>query len=42
VLISIVGYVNFRQALDTPALVGVGLIVAGVAIVNVFSRSIVH
>ena len=42
VLISIIGYVKFRQALDTPALVGVGLIVAGVAIVNVFSKSIVH
>ena len=42
VLISIIGYVKFRQALDTPAMVGVGLIVAGVAIVNVFSKSIVH
>ena len=42
VLISIIGYVKFRQALDTPALVGVGLIVAGVAIVNVFSKSIAH
>jgi small multidrug resistance pump len=42
VLISIIGYVKFRQALDAPAMVGVGLIVVGVAIVNVFSKSIVH
>jgi small multidrug resistance pump len=42
VLISIVGCVKLRQALDTPAWVGVGLIVAGVPIVNVFSKSIVH
>ena len=42
VLISIIGYAKFRQALDTPAIVGVGLIVAGVVIVNLFSKSIVH
>ena len=42
VLISLVGYVRFRQALDLPALVGVGLIVAGVVIANAFSKSIVH
>jgi small multidrug resistance pump len=42
VLISIIGYLKFRQGLDTPAMVGVGLIVAGVAIVNVFSKSVVH
>ena len=42
VLISLVGYVKFRQALDLPAMVGVGLIVAGVVIANAFSKSIVH
>jgi small multidrug resistance pump len=42
VLISVIGYVKFRQALDTPAMIGVGLIIAGVVIVNIFSRSIVH
>ena len=42
VLISLIGYVKFRQALDLPALVGVGLIVAGVVIANAFSKSIVH
>ncbi len=42
VLISLIGYVKFRQALDMPAMVGVGLIVAGVVIANAFSKSIVH
>jgi len=42
VLISLVGYLKFRQALDVPAMVGVGLIIAGVVIANAFSKSIVH
>ena len=42
VLISAVGWVWFRQALDVPAMIGLGLIVAGVLVVNVFSKSTVH
>jgi small multidrug resistance pump len=42
VLISAVGYVKFRQALDTPAIVGVSLIVVGVVVANLFSKSLVH
>ena len=42
VMISLIGYVKLRQALDMPAMVGVGLIVAGVVIANAFSKSIVH
>jgi small multidrug resistance pump len=42
VLISAVGWVWFRQALDMPALVGMGLIVAGVVVLNVFSKSVAH
>ena len=42
VLISLVGYARFRQALDVPAMLGVGLIIAGVVIANAFSKSIVH
>lgn len=42
VLISAVGYVKFRQALDAPAIVGVGLIIVGVVVTNVFSKSFVH
>ena len=41
VLITAIGYVKFRQALDTPALIGVGLIVAGVVVANL-SKSAVH
>ncbi|WP_338881149.1 SMR family transporter [Achromobacter veterisilvae] len=42
VLISIVGAVFFKQHLDTPALIGVGLIIAGVVVMNVFSKSVAH
>ncbi len=42
VLISAVGWVWFRQALDLPALVGMGLIIAGVVVLNVFSKSVAH
>ncbi|MBS0640957.1 MAG: multidrug efflux SMR transporter [Proteobacteria bacterium] len=42
VLISAVGWIWFGQALDTPAIVGLGLIIAGVAVVNLFSRSVAH
>ena len=42
VLISAVGWVWFRQALYLPALIGLGLIVAGVVVVNVFSTSVGH
>ena len=42
VLIAAVGWVWFRQALDTPALVGLSLIIAGVIVVNVFSKSLPH
>ena len=42
VLISAVGWVWFRQALDLPAMIGMGLIIAGVAVVNVFSKTAGH
>lgn len=42
VLIALIGVVVFRQTLDAPAMIGIGLIVAGVVIVNVFSKSISH
>jgi small multidrug resistance pump len=41
VLISTVGWVLFGERLDAPAVLGVGLIVAGVVIVNL-SDSITH
>ncbi len=42
VLISVIGYMKFRQALDIPGVIGVGLIVGGVVIANLFSKSVVH
>jgi small multidrug resistance pump len=42
VLIATVGYFVFHQSLDLAAMVGVSLIVAGVVIINVFSKSIAH
>jgi len=41
VLISLIGYFVYRQALDVPAVVGIGLIVLGVATIRLFSRSVV-
>lgn len=41
-LISLVGWLVYGQKLDTPALVGMGLIVAGVIVMNVFSKSAAH
>lgn len=42
VLISAVGYLVFRQTLDTVALVGLGFIIIGVVLVNGFSKSVGH
>ena len=42
VLISAVGVIVFRQTLDLAAVVGLSLIIAGVAIVNLFSNSVSH
>ena len=38
-LISILGSVVFRQALDLAAVIGIGLIISGVIIITVFSNS---
>lgn len=39
VLTALIGLVMFRQTLDTPALLGIGLIITGVLIINLFSRT---
>jgi len=36
-LITLIGWVMFKQRLDAPALAGLGLIVAGVVVIQVFS-----
>jgi len=42
VLIATIGWFRFNQTLDTPALVGLALIVAGVIVINGFSKSLPH
>ncbi|MYM63888.1 multidrug efflux SMR transporter [Pseudomaricurvus sp. HS19] len=42
VLITGLGYLLYQQTLDLPALVGMGLIIAGVGVINLFSGSVVH
>jgi small multidrug resistance pump len=42
VLISIVGSLYHHQHLDMPALAGIGLIMLGVLIINLYSKSVTH
>ncbi|OLP62304.1 transporter [Xaviernesmea oryzae] len=42
VLVSLVGLLVFKQTLDTPALIGLGLIISGVLVLNLFSKSTFH
>jgi multidrug transporter EmrE-like cation transporter len=42
VLITAIAWVAFKQRLDVPALAGMGLILAGVLVINLFSKSSGH
>ena len=42
VLITAIAWVAFKQRLDLPALAGMGLIVSGVLVINLFSKSVTH
>jgi small multidrug resistance pump len=42
VLLAIVGWVFYGQKLDTPALIGMAFILAGVLIMNLFSKTVSH
>lgn len=39
-LIALIGWVLFKQSMDTPAIIGMLLIVAGVVVINVFSSTV--
>jgi small multidrug resistance pump len=41
-LVGIIGWVWLGQKLDTGALIGIGLIVSGVVVINLFSNSVSH
>ena len=42
VLVALAGAILYKQIPDIPAMIGMGLIVAGVVIINVFSKTISH
>ena len=42
VLISIFGYLFANEKLDAAACIGISLIVAGVVVINVFSKTVSH
>lgn len=42
VLISLAGWLLYRQVLDLPAILGMALIMAGVIVINLFSKTAVH
>lgn len=42
VLVSVFAYFYYGQSLDAPALAGMALILAGVLVINLFSRSLAH
>ena len=41
-LIALVGWLLFGQTLDLAAILGISLIVAGVIVLNVFSKTVAH
>lgn len=42
ILISIIGYSFYKQTLDMPAVLGIVLIIIGVIIINLYSKSMQH
>jgi small multidrug resistance pump len=42
VLIAVAAYVLHHQALDAAAVIGISLILAGVLVINLFSKSVAH
>ena len=41
VLITLLAWVIFKQKLDLPAVVGMGMILAGVLVINLYSKAVV-
>jgi small multidrug resistance pump len=41
-LIALIGVVLYKQRLDMPAMIGIALIVIGVLVLNLFSKSSAH
>jgi len=42
ILIALIGYSIFGQKLDLPAIAGLGLIIAGIVVIQLFSNTTAH
>jgi small multidrug resistance pump len=42
VLISLIAYFIYNQSLDFPAIIGLSLIISGVIVINLFSKSVTN
>ena len=42
VLVSVIGWLVYKQTLDLPSMIGMGLIITGVIVINLFSKSVGH
>jgi len=42
VLVTLFSWIYYKQSLDTPAIIGMALIIAGVIVMNLFSKSVAH
>ena len=42
VLIALIGFAVFGQRLDLPALLGLGMIIAGIVVIQLFSNAATH
>jgi small multidrug resistance pump len=42
VLVALIAWLVFGQKLDLPAVLGMALIIGGVAVINIFSKSVAH
>ncbi|MDO5666864.1 MAG: SMR family transporter [Alcaligenaceae bacterium] len=40
--ITLIGFIFFKQRLDLPAILGIALIIVGVVVINLFSKSVSH
>jgi len=42
ILVTLIGWTWLRQALDMPAMIGMGFIIVGVGIINLLSKTLMH
>ena len=42
ILIAVIGAIFYKEIPDLPAIIGMGLIIAGVAVIHLFSKTVSH